>query len=419
MSKISELRTKRNQLWEQTKAFLEDHRDANGLVEASAVEQYNKMVNDVKAMGEQITLLENQAEMDNLLNQPTSTPIVNQPTSGMEKMTDKAVQNKAFWDYIRFGTPIRNSVTPMAEGAGATGGYTVPDEFERTLIQKLKEQNVIRQIAHVIRTNSGQTEIPVAGGDISAAWTSEAASIAETTETFKQVTLNAYKLAARLKISNELLYDSAFDLASYIASEFGTAFGAKEEQAFCVGLGGSANQPTGIFTIASGDVAERVGAYLGTRTIDSTVVPNGVTFDALFALYYSLKAPYRQNASWLTSEEVMLQLMTLKDSTGAYLWKPSFDVAKPDTFLGRPIYTSAYVPTPTAAAGSGASQDILAFGDFGKYWIADRGNRSFKRLNELYAETDQTGFVATQRVDAKVVLPEAIKVLRMGDAPQG
>lgn len=414
MSRITDLREKRNTLWEQTKNFLEDHRDENGLVDQSAVEQYNKMVDEVRAYGEQIKVLEDQATLDAAMSAPVKGPVTSRPTSET-KIADQAVKNQAFWDYIRFGTPIRNDVSPMAEGSGSTGGYTVPDEFEKTLIQKLRETNIIRQIAHVIKTNSGQTEIPVAGGDISANWTNEAASITEVTETFKQVTLNAYKLAARLKISNELLNDSAFDLASYVSSEFAQAFGAKEEQGFCVGAGGTSNQPTGIFTIASSDVAERVGAYTGMKDV-STIAP--ITFDAMFNLYYSLKAPYRQNASWLTSEEVMLQLMTLKDGTGAYLWKPSMDIAKPDTFLGRPIYTSAYVPTPSTATVAGP-KDIVAFGDFGKYWIADRGNRSFKRLNELYAETDQTGFVATQRVDAKLVLNEAIKVLRTGEEPEG
>ena len=417
MSKIIELREKRNALWEQTKNFLEDHRDESGLVAKDAVEQYNKMVADVKAYGEQIEALENQATIDAELSAATSKPVVNRPSQNPAPV-DQAAKNKAFWDYIRFGTPIRNDVYPMAEGAGATGGYTVPDEFERTLIQKLKDQNVIRQIAHVIRTNSGTTEIPVAGGDIAAAWTTEAAQITETTETFKQVTLNAYELAARLKISNELLADSAFNLATYVAEEFAQAFGAKEEQAFCVGAGAGSNQPTGIFTVAADDVNERVGAYLGTSIVDSTEVANSIHFDALFRLYYSLRAPYRNNAAWLTSEEVMLQLMTIKDSTGAYLWKPSLDIAKPDTFLGRPIYTSPYVPT-VAAATSSAGADIVAFGDFSKYWIADRGNRTFKRLNELYAETDQTGFIATQRVDGKLVLNEAVKLLRTGAEPQG
>ena len=100
--------------------------------------------------------------------------------------------------------------------------------------------------------------------------------------------------------------------------------------------------------------------------------------------------------------------MTLKDKNDNYIWKPSLDVAKPDTLLGRPVYTSTFMPT--LAAG----QKAVAFGDFSYYWVADRQNRTFKRLNELYARTDQVGFLTTQRVDGKLILPETVKVLKMG-----
>ena len=97
----------------------------------------------------------------------------------------------------------------------------------------------------------------------------------------------------------------------------------------------------------------------------------------------------------------------LKDGNGNYLWQPALTSGTPDTLLGRPVKTSAYVPT----IASGAK--VIAFGDFGYYWIADRQGRVFKKLSELSAATDQTGFVATQRVDGKLILPEAIKVLQM------
>ena len=96
----------------------------------------------------------------------------------------------------------------------------------------------------------------------------------------------------------------------------------------------------------------------------------------------------------------------LKDNNNQYLWQPSLVAGTPDTILGRPVVTSAYMPT--AAAGA----KTIAFGDFSYYWIADRQGRSFKRLNELYAANGQVGFLGSQRVDGKLVLPEAIKVLQ-------
>ena len=99
--------------------------------------------------------------------------------------------------------------------------------------------------------------------------------------------------------------------------------------------------------------------------------------------------------------------MKIKDKNDNYIWKPSLEVGKPDTVLSRPIITSSYMP----AIAKG--EKVLLFGDFSYYWIADRQNRTFKRLNELYARTDQVGFISTQRVDGKLILPEAIQALKM------
>ena len=80
---------------------------------------------------------------------------------------------------------------------------------------------------------------------------------------------------------------------------------------------------------------------------------------------------------------------------------------QPDRILNCPVLTSQYMPTLAA------SNKPVLFGDFNYYWIADRQGRTFKRLNELYAVTGQVGFLGSQRVDAKVILPEAIKYLSM------
>lgn len=95
----------------------------------------------------------------------------------------------------------------------------------------------------------------------------------------------------------------------------------------------------------------------------------------------------------------------LKDAQGQYLWQPALTAESPDLILGKPVHTSAFVPEIKA------SVKTVAFGDLGYYWIADRQGRSFKRLNELFATSGQVGFLASQRLDGKLVLPEAVKVL--------
>ena len=100
-------------------------------------------------------------------------------------------------------------------------------------------------------------------------------------------------------------------------------------------------------------------------------------------------------------------LRKLKNGNGDYIWQPSVTAGTPDTILNRPVYTSSYMPAAEAGAKS------VLFGDLGYYWVADREGRSFKRLTELYATTGQVGFLASQRVDGKLILPEAVKVLAM------
>lgn len=411
MSKILELRNKRNTLWEQTKSFLEEHRDQNGLVDAAAVEQYNRMAADVKALGDEIARLEDQIEMDARLSAATSAPVLTdmKPDKPDARPTASTKYNDAFWNMMRGSTAIEVR-DALSVGVDQNGGYTVPDEFERQLLQALEENNIFRTLARTIRTNSGTRTIPIASDAGSASWIEEGSAIQESDMTFSQETLSAFKLGCMVKVSNELLNDSAFNIASYIAQRFGVRFGNAEEDAFINGTGVSQNpqttpsQPTGILTI------------LQTASGNTTDNATTVTFDNLYHLYYSLKSPYRRKASFLCNETLILKLMTLKDGMGNYIWKPGLEVGKPDTILGRPIHTSSYMPGLTGTASQDKNKKVLLFGDFTYYWIADRQSRTLKRLNELYAVTDQVGFIGTQRVDGKLILPEAMRVMKLGNA---
>ena len=408
MNSIIELREKRNALWEKTKAFLEEHRDENGMVEASAVEQYDKMTADVKALGDEIKRLEDQMEMDAKLSAATSVPLQNKPGAPKKPVDPIATDEyaRAFWDNMRGDTSleVRNA---LSVGTDANGGYTVPDEFERKLVEALEENNIFRSLAHVIRTNSGTRTIPVAADNGAASWVEEGNAIGESDMTFSVQTLSAYKLGCMIRVSNELLHDSAFDIAGHIAKRFGIRFGNAEEDAFINGTGVSANpattpsQPTGILTTM-------------TNPAVTTANATTITFDDVYKLYYALRSPYRKKAVFMCNETVLLQLMLLKDKNDRYLWKPGLDIGKPDTILGHPIHTTTYMPAITGTANTDKNKKVLLFGDFQYYWIADRTNRTLRRLNELYAVTDQVGFIGTQRVDGKLILPEAMQCMKLG-----
>ncbi len=399
MSKVLELREKRARLWQTAKDFLDSKRGADGLVSAEDAATYDKMEADMVALGKEIERLERQAAHDRELSNATSNPITGTPGAGSdpEEKTGRASAEykKAFWNMLR--TRANEGLDPVVKnalriGSDPEGGYLVPDEFERRLIEALEEENIFRQLATVISTASGDRKIPVAASKGEASWLEEGQAIPESDDSFGQVTIGAYKLGTLIKMSEELLNDSAFSLESYIVKEFARRTGAREEEAFLVGDG--ANKPTGI-------LAATGGAQLGVTTAAAAALK----LDEVIDLFYSLKAPYRRNAVFLMNDGTVKEIRKLKDSNGVYLWQPSIKEATPDTILNRPLYTSSFMPSIAAAAKT------ILFGDFAYYWVADRQGRMFRRLNELFAVTGQVGFIATQRVDGKLILPEAVKYL--------
>lgn len=398
MSKILELREKRAKAWDAAKAFLDTKRGNDGLISAEDTATYDKMEADVVALGKEIERLERQSALDIELSKATSNPITNAPSKGTEEKTGRASAEykKAFWNAMR--TRAGEGLDPVVRnalqiGTDTEGGYLVPDEFERTLVEALEDENIFRRLANVITTASGDRKIPVVASKGTASWIDEEGTIPESDDSFGQVSIGAYKLGTMIKVSEELLNDSVFRLEPYISKEFARRIGNKEEESFFIGDG--SGKPTGI-------LAATGGAQLGVTTASTTAI----TIDEVLDLFYSLKAPYRNKAVFIMNDATVKAIRKLKDGQGQYLWQPSLQAGTPDTILNRPLYTSAYVPAIASAAKT------IAFGDFSYYWVADRQGRMFKRLNELYAVTGQVGFVATQRVDGKLILPEAIKVLQ-------
>ena len=396
MSKILELREKRAKAWETAKAFLDAKRGADGLLAAEDVATYEKMEADVVNLGKEIDRLERQAALDAELSKPVNTPLTGKPAApaGEEKTGRASAEyRRSFWNAMRSKMPSHEIMNALQIGTDSEGGYLVPDEYERTLVEALEEQNIFRTLAHVIQTSSGDRKIPVVASKGTASWVDEEGTIPESDDAFSQVSIGAYKLGTLIKISEELLNDSVFDLEAYISREFARRIGNKEEEAFFTGDG--TGKPLGV-------LAATGGAEIGVTAASATTF----TADEVFDLFYSLKAPYRKNAVFLMNDSSVKALRKLKDGNGQYLWQPSLTAGTPDMLLGRPVYTSAFMPAMAASAKS------ILFGDLSYYWVADRQGRSFRRLGELYATTGQVGFLASQRVDGKLILPEAVKVLQ-------
>lgn len=395
---INELRQKRAQKLAAARAFLESNRNPDGVLSAEDDAAYTRMENEITALGSEISRMERLEAMDAKLSLPVSAPITEKPEQlpKADARTGRASDEykNAFWNVTRHKdrlTPeMRNA---LQVGTDSEGGYLVPDEFEKSLIAGLKLANVIRANAHVFTTSSGSHKIPVVASNGTAAWLEEEGAFTPSDDSFGQVQLDAHKVGTLIKVSEELLADSAFDLESYIRSEFIRRIGDKEEEAFLVGNG--TNKPTGILNATGGGQVGVTAASAST-----------ITADELIDLYYSLKAPYRKNAVWVLNDSTMKIIRKLKDGSGQYLWQPALKDGESNTILGRPYFTSPYAPAVAAGAKS------VLFGDLNYYWIGDREGITFRRLNELYAGNGQVGFLASKRLDGKTVLPEAIKVLQ-------
>ena len=398
MNQILALREKRASLWDAAKKYRDAHIGSDGTMTAEDAATYDRMVDDVDGMKKEIDRLERQEAIENEMNRPVSQPIVNRPDDGQPKEKEKRgtatdAYKTAFWNMVRAKAMSYEIHNALKIGEDDHGGYLAPDEFERTLVEALEEQNIFRQFAHVITTSSGDRKIPVVASKGTASWIDEEAAFPESDDTFGMLSIGAFKLATTIKVSDELLHDSVFDVASYIAKEFARRIGAAEEEAFFTGNG--TGRPTGILN-ATG------GAETGVTSVGANI-----SFDDVIDLYYSLRSPYRRNAVFMMNDSTVRALRKLKNGSGDYLWQPSVTAGTPDTILNRPVYTSSYMPTVAAGAKS------ILFGDMSYYWIADREGRTFQRLNELYAPTGQVGFLSFERVDGKLILPEAAKVLQM------
>ena len=393
---ITEMREKRNKLVGMMDTFLDTHTTDKGTLSAEDDKTYKDTETEVAQLTDSIHRMERREEIEAELSRTTSKPITGKP---MKADGDKAAKTgrasdeykKALLQAMR--TNFRQISNVLQEGIDPQGGYLVPDEYDKRLIDILTEENVMRTLGTNI-TTSGEHKINIAATKPAAAWIEGGGTLTFGDATFDQIILDAHKLHVAIKVTEELLYDNAFNLENYILTQFGKALSNAEEDAFINGTG--VGQPLGI-------LAETGGAQVGVTTASSTKV----TADEIINLVYSLKRSYRKNAAFLANDVCVAELRKLKDNNGQYLWQPSLQAGEPDRVLGYKVYTSPYFPVPTAGGTA------VAFGDFSYYNIGDRGTRSFAELKELFAGNGMIGFVAKERVDGKLVLPEAVKLLQM------
>ena len=385
---LNEMLEKRNKHWESMKAFLDSRRGENGTLSAEDDEAYAKMEAELEAYNKECKRLENQERIDAELAKPVNRPLLTTPTKPQQEKTGRASDEykNAMLTALRSNFKVISDI--LQEGVDADGGYLVPEEMDSRIIDVLEEENFMRGLATVINTRNDH-KIAVSSSKPAAAWVDEGETLSFGDAKFGQVVLDAHKLAVAVKVTEELLHDSGFNLENYINIQFGRAIANAEEDAFLNGANG-ANKPTGIF------------AETGGGTVAASVEAKNLKTDNVLDLLYALKRPYRKRAAWIINDATVAAIRKLKDGNGAYIWQPSITAGEPDSLLGLPLYSSAYAP-----------KDAMAVGDYSYYQIGDRGTRSFKALWELFAGDGMVGFVAKERVDGKLALPEAVQILKL------
>lgn len=385
---IKDLIEKRAKVWETAKNFVETHEDKNGVLSEEDTAAYNKMEKEIEDLTTAIDRQTRAERRELELSKPVNSPITGKPFRGEQENEKTGRASDEYRDAMisAMRSNFRNVSNVLQEGVDADGGYLVPEEYDRRLIDVLDGENIMRGLATTI-TTAGQHKINIAATKPAAAWLEEGGALTFGDATFDQIYLDAYKLHVAIKVTEELLYDNAFGLENYIITQFGKALANAEEDAFLNGDG--KGKPTGIFDKTKG------GQIAGTLTA-------AIKSDDLIDLVYGLKRPYRKSASFIMNDATLASLRKLKDNNGAYIWQPSYKEGEPDRVLGYTVHTSSFAPT-----------NAIAFGDYSYYNIGDRGSRSFGELRELFAGNGMIGFLAKERVDGKLVLPEAVKVLKL------
>lgn len=397
MNKIMELMEKRSKAWEAAKAFVETKKDKDGLLSDEDAKTYAEMEAKVKDFSKEIERLQAMEAMDMELNKPVNKPITARPSKSEDEPEKKGRASNAYKEGMlqAFRTNFRKISNDLMEGVDPNGGYLVPEEYDSRLINILNEENVMRVLGTTI-TTSGEHKINIAATKPAASWIEEGKALTFGDATFDQIILDAHKLHVAIKVTEELLYDNAFNLENYIIEQFGMALSNAEEDAFLNGDG--KGRPTGVFT----------SALAAKNTADTAA--GAIASDDIIKLVYKLKRPYRKNACFILNDQTMAEIRKLKDLNGAYIWQPSYKEGEPDRILGFKAYTSPFAPTIEVG------KPCMAFGDFSYYNIGDRGVRSFQELKELFAGNGMVGFLAKERVDAKLVLLEAVQLLNIKKA---
>jgi HK97 family phage major capsid protein len=418
MKDTKDMRQKRLKLVEDSRALLDKAEKENRKMTAEETQHYDRMFTDIKEAGDDIQRYEQQAELERQMAasqgqqggrpDPADASAAAQRAE-LEKKKEQEIRS-AYRKFLLNGLPALNErehtlfeERALQAGSDPAGGYLVaPVQWVNELIKAVDDMLFIRSLATRFPVlNAASLGVPTLDNDpADSDWTSELGTgSADSTMSFGKRELKPHPLAKSIKVSNKLLRSAAMNVEAIVQARLAYKFAVSQEKGFMTGNG--VDKPLGIFTASADGVPTSRDVSAGNTT-------TLIKMDGLIAAKYSLKAQYQAVARWLFHRDAMKQISQLTDGQGQYLWQPSLQAGQPDRLLGLPIMMSEYVPnTFTTALYVG----MLA--DFSWYWIADALDMQVQRLVELYAETNQTGYIGRLETDGMPVLAEAFARVKL------
>ncbi len=399
-----ELREKRANLVAQGRAILDKVTAEKRAMTAEETQEYGRIDREIDALGATIEAAEKQEarERELALSQGTIVPKTNpagddgDTGEGRQGPRSTKEYRDAFARYFRTGRVAGLEQRALAADTDSAGGYLVPTALAEYVIMGLDNAVFIRQFATKVRVEKADSlGIPTLTADpADADWTTEIGTGSEdSTMAFGKRDLNPHPLAKLIKVSNKLLRVSPTNVEALVMDRLIYRFAVAEEKAFLTGSG--TGQPLGLFTASANGIST-------ARDISTDNTATAITADGLINAKYGLKPQYLRNARWIFHRDAVKMIRKLKDVDGQYLWRPGLANDQADTILDLPFLTSEYAPNTFT---TGLYVGIV--GDLSFYHIADALDMEVQRLAELYAATNQVGFIGRKETDGMPVLEEA------------
>jgi len=403
MPRLKEFMQERAKLVKQARGILDLAEKEKRELSADENTRYENIMTDVDKIGNRIEMEQKVVEAERTLGEIVDDPIKPEPKKSESRDEGEKLKEKyvlAYRDYLAHGNRsgvMNEEFRALQMDSDTAGGYIVaPEQFVNQLIKDIDNAVIVRRYARTFSlTQAESLGAPVLDNDPDDAdWTSELGTgSADSTMSFGKRELRPHPLAKRIKVSRKLLRAAAMNPEQLVRDRLAYKFSVTEENAFLNGSG--AQRPLGVFTASDHGISTSQDVSTGNST-------TAIAADNLIEVKYSLKPGYWPNARWIFHRDAIKQIRKLKDGEGQYIWKAGLSNDRGDTILDLPVHMSEYAPN-TFTTG----EYVGILGDFSYYWIADALNMSIQRLDELYAENNQVGFIGRLETDGMPVLENA------------